>query len=73
MAASGGAMPVGEMMKRRVVWFSSGLVLGSKAFVQEVYQSVKEKVGWRRENRAVKKREGFCVLRGGEKEVGGMG
>jgi hypothetical protein len=38
------------------------LVLGSKAFVQEVYASVKEKVGWRREKRKVSEKEGICVF-----------
>jgi putative transposase len=59
---AGGQLPVLETMKRKVSWLGTGLVLGSKAFVQEVYASVKEKVGWRREKRKVAEKEGICVL-----------
>jgi putative transposase len=60
--SSGGQLPVLEGMKRKVSWLSTGLVLGSKVFVQEVYASVREKVGWRREQRKVAEKEGLCVL-----------
>jgi putative transposase len=63
--ASIGAVSVLETMKRKVSWLSTGLVLGSKAFVQEVYQSVREKVGWRRAQRKVSEKEGLCVLGAG--------
>jgi putative transposase len=59
---SGGQLPVVDAMKRKVSWLGTGLVLGSKAFVQKVYASVKEKVGWRREKRKVSEKEGICVL-----------
>jgi putative transposase len=67
--ASGGQLPVLETMKRKVSWMSMGLVLGSKAFVAEVYASVKERVGWRREKRKVAEKEGLCVLGAGLKET----
>jgi putative transposase len=63
--ASGGQLPVLETMKRKVSWMSTGLALGSKAFVQEVYASVKEKVGWRREKPKMPEKEGICVLGAG--------
>jgi REP element-mobilizing transposase RayT len=63
--ATDGAVPVLETMKRKLSWMSTGLVLGSKAFVQEVYQKVREKVGWRREQRKVEEKEGLCVLGAG--------
>jgi putative transposase len=71
--ASGGAMPVLDSMKRKVTWLGSGLVLGSKVFVQEVYHAVRKKVGWRREKRKVLEKEGLCVLGGdlNETDAGG--
>jgi hypothetical protein len=67
--ASGGALPAVALVRRRASWMSRGLVLGSRVFVQEVYQSVREKIGWRRKERRPVEQDGLCVLRTGVKEA----
>lgn len=48
----GGKLSLGEMVRLRVRYFSDGLVLGSREFVEEVFSANRDKFGPRRKNGA---------------------
>ena len=48
----GGKLSLGEMVRLRVRYFSDGLVLGSREFVEEVFSENRDKFGPRRKNGA---------------------
>jgi hypothetical protein len=48
----GGKLSLGEMVRLRVRYFSDGMVLGSREFVEEVFSENRDKFGPRRKNGA---------------------
>lgn len=65
--AAGGELPLQELLRCRVRYFSDGLVLGSRLFVEQVYQSNRSLFGGRRRSGARPLRngewQGLCAMR----------
>jgi len=65
--ASGGTLPLHQLLRCRVRYFSDGLVLGGRLFVEEVYQATRSLFGGRRRSgpRPLRQGEwgGLCAIR----------
>ncbi len=65
--AEGGKLSVGELLKLRVRYFTDGVVLGSKTFVEEVFQAQRERFSPKRKagaKRISESEEPLYALRG---------
>ncbi len=62
-----GKLPLAEALRCRVRYFTDGVVLGSKAFVEEVFERTRDRFGEKRKTgaRAMKWGEwdGLCTIR----------
>ena len=70
---AGGKLPLHEMLRCRVRYFSDGVVLGSKGFVEDVFGEYRDEFGLKRESgaRSMKYAEwdGLCTMRDLRKAV----
>ena len=66
--AAGGSLPLHELLRCRVRYFSDGLALGSREFVETVFQRYRSRFGANRQSGARAMRYGdwggLCTLRG---------
>ena len=66
-------MPAAEVIRYRVRYLSDGAVVGSEAFVNQVFERNRSKFGKNRQSGALAMREadwsGLCVLRDLREEV----
>jgi REP element-mobilizing transposase RayT len=64
---AGGRLPIAQILRCRVRYFSDGLVLGSREFVEEVFQKHRDQFGFKRETGACPMRHaqwnGLCTMR----------
>jgi REP element-mobilizing transposase RayT len=71
--AAGGRLPLAQALRCRVRYFSDGLVLGSRAFVESVFLAKRERFGARRRTGARPMRYadwgGMCSMRDLRKQV----
>ena len=65
--AAGGQLPMHELLRCRVRYFSDGLALGSRAFLEEVFQQYRGHFGTRRQSGACAMLHGdwggLCTMR----------
>ena len=62
---AGGEVGTLELARRRVSWFTRGVVIGTKEFVEQTYLTLREKGHWKRpEARPKTPMPGVCALRG---------
>ena len=64
MPAKGGELSLGEVLRLRVRYFSDGVVLGSRGFVNEAFAHGRERFGPRRKDGARKLRGPAAALAG---------
>ena len=72
--ASNGRVPVEEYLRRRVRYFTDGAVIGSKAFLEEVFAKAKDSLGKNRKSGSRRMKgmiEPMFVLRDLQLDVGG--
>ena len=64
---AGGALPLSDALRCRVRYFSDGLVLGSRQFVEEVFTEYRDQFGGKRTTGARPMKyaqwDGLCTLR----------
>ena len=56
--AAGGKLPMSELLHCRVRYFTDGVVLGGKEFVEDVFKQYRNEFGYKRKRGAKKPRYG---------------